>query len=385
MRVFHFGGIQDGEAFFGHVELRDGATRFVRSLFVESLEIANMVIVLDELNRAPAHVLNALLSVLDHQRRLVLDLEEPGRRIVELAPGVTILATANHGAEHTGIEPLDAALSDRFGAARLGFALEEAELLVAVTGVAKGDAAKIAKVAREIRAQFARGRAARDDLDAPPARRRRAGVRGRSLDRSGLRPQLPRLRRRGRHRAPHHRARRARREGGMNANHRDWVAKTLARRGPPGRPFAAGLVPPECSDPERALQAAAVAALSAIAARRVSVGFEAGMSYADVENGVANLALDVAQSGDASWLAERVIGLGAHEGAHLRLSRARPAGESPLFAWLHNLIEDERIECALARYYPVLAFPLAQLRRDVGPGGFLPSPSGASTAIRNWP
>lgn len=151
----------------------------------------------------------------------------------------------------------------------------------------------------------------------------------------------------------------------MSATRDDWVAKTRARRGPPGVPFATGLVPDDCADPERALQAAAVAALHAIAGRRISVGFEAGASYADLENDVANLAFEIAQCGDPRWLAERAIAIGVHEGAHLKLSRVRPSGEPPLFGWLHNLIEDERIECAIARYYPVFAFPLAQLRRDV--------------------
>lgn len=151
----------------------------------------------------------------------------------------------------------------------------------------------------------------------------------------------------------------------MSAVRDDWVAQTIVRRGPPGVPFATGLVPPGCVDPERALQAAAVAALHCLAARAVSVSFEPGASYADLEHDVANLAFDIARSGDARWFAERAIAIGVHEGAHLRLSRPRPSGEPPLFGWLHNLIEDERIECAIARHYPVLAFPLAQLRRDV--------------------
>jgi MoxR-like ATPase len=157
VEIFHLGGVHDAEAFlFGQVVLRDGATRFVRSRFVESLCIPNLVLVLDELNRASA-VHNALLSVLDHQRRLTLDLEEPDRRVVQVAPGVVIIGTANHGAEFSGVEPVDAALLDRFSAVRVGFPEEEEQLLAARTGVAKDGAGELVRVAREIRAQFGRG------------------------------------------------------------------------------------------------------------------------------------------------------------------------------------------------------------------------------------
>jgi MoxR-like ATPase len=157
VETFHLGGVHDAEAFlFGQVVLRDGGTRFVRSRFVESLCIPDLVLVLDELNRASA-VHNALLSVLDHQRRLILDLEESDRRVVDVASGVVLIATANHGAEFCGVEPVDAALLDRFSAVRVGFPDEEDELLVARTGVAKERATDLVRVAREIRAQFARG------------------------------------------------------------------------------------------------------------------------------------------------------------------------------------------------------------------------------------
>ncbi len=157
LEVFHFGGIFDAEAaVMGSMALRNGETRFVRSRFIEAVMTPSCVVILDELNRAPVRVHTALLSLMDFQCRLVLDLEEPERRIIERASGVVFIATANQGAEYVGTEPLDAALLDRLQFLRLYYSPEE-EVLLRSHGVKAREARELVRLARAIREQHARG------------------------------------------------------------------------------------------------------------------------------------------------------------------------------------------------------------------------------------
>ena len=120
--VFHYGGVFDPEAgVAGVMTLQGGKTVFRRSRLVNALTVLNCLIILDEIARAPMEVVNALLSVLDFQRRLVLDLESERNRIVELAPGVAIVATANYSAGCIGSGPLDRAFLDRMLSLHLGY------------------------------------------------------------------------------------------------------------------------------------------------------------------------------------------------------------------------------------------------------------------------
>ena len=157
--VFHYGAALDAEASVtGCLTLRDGKTEFVRSRFVDALRVRNCVIVLDEIARAPAEVPNALLSLLDFQGRLVLDLEERRNRIVECAPGIGFLATANRDPGCIGSGPLDRAFLDRMLHLRLDYPdpKEEAQLLLRV-GVSKEQAHKLVAKASAVRKQYALG------------------------------------------------------------------------------------------------------------------------------------------------------------------------------------------------------------------------------------
>jgi MoxR-like ATPase len=155
--VFHLGGIRDAEAhLYGVTQLRGGETFFVRSRFVEAIQKPGMVIILDELNRAPSEVLNALLSLLDDQARLVIEQEEGERRIVPVATGVTFVATINHGAEYVGSEPIDAALLDRFALVRLNYPENEVEILES-RGIPRAQARQLARWAKLIRAEHQKG------------------------------------------------------------------------------------------------------------------------------------------------------------------------------------------------------------------------------------
>ena len=158
VEVFHFGGILDAEAMlYGSMTLTREGTRFVRSRFVEAIQLPGVVLVLDELNRAPVAVHNALLGLLDQLARLVIDLEEPERRIVPLAPGAVVVATANIGSEFVGTEMVDGALLDRFAVLRLGYPQEEEALLVELAGVTPRQAGELARAARTIREAHAKG------------------------------------------------------------------------------------------------------------------------------------------------------------------------------------------------------------------------------------
>jgi nitric oxide reductase NorQ protein len=155
--IFHIGGFFDEEASVtGSLVLRGGETSFVRSRFIDALTTPKCVIILDEINRAGPRFHAPLLSAMDHQRRVVLDLESPERRIVDLAPGVVFVATANLGAEYTGTEVLDAALLDRFKLIRLDYPDGEEQLL-RDRGAKARHAKQIVHLAREIRAQHGRG------------------------------------------------------------------------------------------------------------------------------------------------------------------------------------------------------------------------------------
>ena len=122
IQIFHYGGAFDPEASVtGILELKNGQTVFVRSRLIDALTIPNCIIVLDEIARAPAEVPNALLSLLDFQRRIVLDLEARRKRVVERAPGVSFIATANLDAGCIGSGPLDRAFLDRMMHMRIDY------------------------------------------------------------------------------------------------------------------------------------------------------------------------------------------------------------------------------------------------------------------------
>ncbi len=159
IQIFNYGGAFDPEASVaGGLTLQNGRTVFSRSRLVEALIVPNCIIVLDEIARAPAEVVNALLSLLDFQGRLVLDLETRRNRIVERAPGTSFIATANLDVGCVGSGPLDRAFLDRMLHLRLDYPdpQQEARLLLEF-GVTDQQAAQLVARAGAVRAQYARG------------------------------------------------------------------------------------------------------------------------------------------------------------------------------------------------------------------------------------
>jgi len=113
---FNLGATQDPRSTLignTHFNKKNG-TYFSESLFVKAIRTPNAVILLDELSRAHPDAWNILMTVLDSgQRYLRLD-ESDGSETVEVAEGVTFVATANIGNEYTSTRVMDKALMDRF-------------------------------------------------------------------------------------------------------------------------------------------------------------------------------------------------------------------------------------------------------------------------------
>ena len=126
---FNLGATQDPRStLIGNVDYnkKDG-TYFSESLFVKAIETENAVILLDELTRAHPDAWNILMPVLDQgQRYLRLD-EADGQQTINVANGVTFIATANIGNEYTATRQLDKALMDRFTVIEMDLLTQEEE------------------------------------------------------------------------------------------------------------------------------------------------------------------------------------------------------------------------------------------------------------------
>ena len=113
---FNLGATQDPRStLIGNVHYNKKlGTYFSESLFVKAIQTENAVVLLDELTRAHPDAWNILMTVLDYgQRYLRLD-EKDGQATINVADGVTFIATANIGNEYTATRTLDKALMDRF-------------------------------------------------------------------------------------------------------------------------------------------------------------------------------------------------------------------------------------------------------------------------------
>ena len=113
---FNLGATQDPRAaLIGNTHFNKATgTYFSESAFIKAIKTPYAVVLLDELSRAHPEAANILMTVLDQtQRYLRLD-EQDNSPIVEVAKGVTFVATANIGSEYTATRVMDRALLDRF-------------------------------------------------------------------------------------------------------------------------------------------------------------------------------------------------------------------------------------------------------------------------------
>ena len=113
---FNLGATQDPRAtLVGNTHFnKESGTYFSEALFVKAIQTPNAVILLDELSRAHPDAWNILMTVLDQgQRYLRLD-EASDQATINVANGVTFIATANIGNEYTSTRTMDKALMERF-------------------------------------------------------------------------------------------------------------------------------------------------------------------------------------------------------------------------------------------------------------------------------
>lgn len=126
------GSLQETGQLMGRYELIGGQTVFMEGKFPKGIKTKNTLVHLEELNRAESpKALNDLFPILDDSRCMVH--EQLGE--VRVADGVVFVATLNEGFEYTGIDPLDAALEDRFHIIYLDYLPEEQEKFLITTRI----------------------------------------------------------------------------------------------------------------------------------------------------------------------------------------------------------------------------------------------------------
>ena len=155
---FNLGATQDPRAtLIGNTQFsKDNGTYFSESSFVKAIKTPNAVILLDELSRAHPDAWNILMTVLDGgQRYLRLD-EAEGSPIVNVADGVTFIATANIGNEYTSTRVIDRAILDRFVTIEMDVLNDEQEfglLKFMFPEVNEEDLKAVAEIAHHTRTQ----------------------------------------------------------------------------------------------------------------------------------------------------------------------------------------------------------------------------------------
>lgn len=113
---FNLGATQDPRStLIGNTHFdKESGTYFADSTFIKALQTENSVILLDELSRAHPEAWNILMTVLDESQRYVRVDESPNTPVVNVAKGVSFIATANIGMEYTSTRVIDRAIMDRF-------------------------------------------------------------------------------------------------------------------------------------------------------------------------------------------------------------------------------------------------------------------------------
>ena len=112
---FNLGATQDPRAtLIGNTHFKNNETTFDDSAFVKAIQTEDAVILMDELSRAHPEAWNILMTVLDEGQRYLRVDEDINAPTINVAKGVSFIATANIGTEYTSTRVLDRALMDRF-------------------------------------------------------------------------------------------------------------------------------------------------------------------------------------------------------------------------------------------------------------------------------
>lgn len=120
---------------------------------MQAVQTPRAVIVIDEATRAHPSILNGLLALLDHRKRVWLDSLQAN---IEVAEGVVFFVTANIGSQYTGTWMWDAAFENRMDfQIDVGYltAEQEQDVLVRKTGAEPKVAKAIVEIANIIRAR----------------------------------------------------------------------------------------------------------------------------------------------------------------------------------------------------------------------------------------
>ena len=144
------GSLQETGQLMGRYELIGGETKFVEGKFPQAVRMPNSLIHLEELNRPESpKALHDLFPILDDGRAIMH--EQLGE--VKVALGVVFVATLNEGFEYSGIDPLDAALEDRFHIIYLGYLPPQMEttLILTRTGLVGENCTKLLQFVTKLR------------------------------------------------------------------------------------------------------------------------------------------------------------------------------------------------------------------------------------------
>ena len=153
---FNVALVRDPEEFLGYRTVEDGDVIFEKSEFTKAIEKGNMVVVLDELNRASPEMANAIFPLLDDSAETWVF----GNHI-KVGENTIIVATVNLGYQFTGTFSLDQALVNRFDiTVQVGPLPTSVEIKVVMnrTNVVQADAEKIVRVAAGLRSLNDSGR-----------------------------------------------------------------------------------------------------------------------------------------------------------------------------------------------------------------------------------
>jgi len=155
---FNLGATQDPRAtLIGNTQFDSkNGTYFSESSFIKAIKTPNAVILLDELSRAHPDAWNILMTVLDSGQRYIRLDEAEGSPIVNVADGVTFIATANIGNEYTSTRVIDRAILDRFVTIEMDVLNDEQEfglLKFMFPEVNEEDLKAVAEIAHHTRSQ----------------------------------------------------------------------------------------------------------------------------------------------------------------------------------------------------------------------------------------
>lgn len=132
---------------------KNGTSVFEYANFVKDVQ-TECVILLDELSRMNPDSANLLLPCLDFRREVAVEMAgESDKRRIPIHPKCMFIATANIGAEFTGVKELDPALKDRFYLEEMQYmpVEEEVNMLMKRFRIGKTDACNIVNVADKVR------------------------------------------------------------------------------------------------------------------------------------------------------------------------------------------------------------------------------------------